>query len=257
FVGAGVMGGAVLRGMVAAGMPTDRLVVSVSSEKSAQAWREEGIEVAGNAEAARGADIVVVGVKPYAMADVVAEVAGEIDGVVVSLAAGVRLETLAEAAGAGVAVMRVMPNTPALVGEGVFTLTPGEHCTDAQIEAVTALLSSCGLVERVPESLQDATSALSGSGPAYLFYVADALVEGGVFEGIPRPLATRLAVQTLLGAATMLSEGDVPAAALREQVTSPGGSTARALRALDEGAVRHHLSRAVSAAAAHAARMGG
>lgn len=259
-IGAGRMAGAILDGMVAAGLPQDRAVVTAASEETRQAWQEKGFRaVSDNGEAVRGAGVVIVGVKPYAVAQVLDEVAGELgpQSVVVSVAAGVSIATLEEHAGPGVPVMRVMPNTPALVGEGVFVVTAGAACTGDQIDAVEGLLATCGVVERVPEKLQDACSALSGSGPAYVFYVVDALVEGAVLEGVPRPLALRLAEQTVTGSAALLAAGDTPPAILREQVTSPGGSTAEALRVLDAGAVRHHLGAAVSAAAAKAARLGG
>lgn len=256
-LGAGVMGGAVLSGMLAAGLSAERVVVADAAEEIRRAWSEQGIEVAEGVDAVQGADIVLVAVKPHLVVEVLKDVADSIDGVVVSLAAGVRVDTMEEALGEGAAVMRVMPNTPALVGEGMFVITPNGRCSDTQVDTVTTLLRACGETEVVPESQQDVATALSGSGPAYLFYVADALIDGGVLEGLSRPVATRLVEQTLYGAASMLRDGDTPAAILRERVTSPGGTTAHALRALDEGAVRHHLSKAVSAGASRATEMGG
>ncbi|GAB48545.1 pyrroline-5-carboxylate reductase [Mobilicoccus pelagius] len=260
FLGAGAMGGAVLDGFLAAGLPPERVRVTAARERTRARWEERGVSAgADNAEAVRGADVVVLGVKPHLVADVLDEVRDALgdDAIVVSLAAGITLETLEGRAGAGVPVVRVMPNTPALVGEGMFVLTGGHDCSEEQLGRVVDLLRSCGETEVVPEKWQDAASGVSGSGPAYVFYVADALAEGGVFEGLPRDLAVRLAAQTLLGAGRMLVESDTPAATLREQVTSPGGSTAAALRVLDEGAVRHRFSAAVSAATRRAGEMGG
>ncbi|WP_052466131.1 pyrroline-5-carboxylate reductase [Mobilicoccus massiliensis] len=259
FLGAGVMGGAVLSGLLEAGLPPEHVTVTDPSEEARARWSERGVEAtADNETAVEGADIVVVALKPYLVAEVLDEVAGSLgrDTVVVSLAAGVTLATLQEHAGAQLPVVRVMPNTPALVGEGMFVVSPGAHCTDEQVATVDRLLQACGHTEVVAESMQDAATGLSGSGPAYVFYVADALIEAGVLEGLSRPVATRLAEQTLLGAATMLRDGDTPAAILREQVTSPGGSTAAALRALDRGAVRYHLIEAVGAATRRSAELG-
>jgi len=259
FLGAGSMGGAVLDGFLAAGLSPERARVTAAGERTRSRWEERGVTAGGdNAEAVRDADVVVLGVKPYLVADVLDEVRDSLSGgaIVVSLAAGITLETLEEHAGDGVPVVRVMPNTPALVGEGMFVLTAGTHCTGEQLDRVEELLRSCGRTEVVPEAWQDAASGVSGSGPAYVFYVAEALADGGVFEGLPRDLAVRLAAQTLLGAGRMLVESDDPASTLRERVTSPGGSPAAALRVLDGGAVRHRFSAAVSAATRRAREMG-
>ena len=259
FLGAGNMGGAVLGRLLAAGLPAERVRVTDPAEPTRARWAEKGVSTGSdNVEAVRGASVVVLAVKPYLVADVLEEIADELggDSIVVSLAAGVTLATLESHAGEGVPVVRVMPNTPALVGEGMFVVTAGHDCSREQLDLVDTLLRACGRTEIVPESHQDAAGAVSGSGPAYVFYVADALAEGGVLEGLPRDLAVRLAAQTLLGAARMLLESGESASTLREQVTSPGGSTAAALRVLDEGAVRHRFSAAVSAAAARAAEMG-
>ncbi|GMA38428.1 pyrroline-5-carboxylate reductase [Mobilicoccus caccae] len=258
-LGAGMMGGAVLSGLLAADLSAESVIVTNIDEDALRPWAERGVQTSDdNVAATRDADIVFLAVKPHVAADLLDEIAAELseDTLVVSLAAGVTLSTLEGHAGAGVPVVRVMPNTPALVGEGMFVLTPGEHCGKDRLEAVEQLLNACGRTEVVPERLQDAATGLSGSGPAYLFYVADALIEGGVLEGLPRPMATRLVAQTLFGSAAMVRQGDEPPATLREQVTSPGGSTAAALRVLDAGAVRHHLGAAVSASTKRSAELG-
>lgn len=259
FLGAGNMGGAVLGRLLAAGLPPEHARVTDLADRTRARWEEQGVSTGtDNPEAVRGGSVVFLAVKPYLVADVLDEIADELggDSIVVSLAAGVTLATLESHAGDGVPVVRVMPNTPALVGEGMFVVTAGRDCTAEQLEVVDTLLRACGQTEVVPESQQNAASGLSGSGPAYIFYVADALAEGGVHEGLPRDLAVRLAAQTILGAARILVESDEPASTLREQVTSPGGSTAVALRLLDEGAVRYRMSAAVSAATRRAGELG-
>ena len=258
-LGAGAMGESVLAALVASGWDADDIVVADQRpERQRELGEKYGVRVVGGAEAAGGADTVLVVVKPHDVASVLAEIGPALrDGAVVaSLCAGVSTQTLEEGLPDGTPVVRVMPNTPALVGEGMFVVTAGHDCSREQLDLVDTLLRACGRTEIVPESHQDAAGAVSGSGPAYVFYVADALAEGGVLEGLPRDLAVRLAAQTLLGAARMLLESGESASTLREQVTSPGGSTAAALRVLDEGAVRHRFSAAVSAAAARAAEMG-
>lgn len=260
-VGAGVMGGAVLDGLLTAGLPAERVRVSTLDPDAAAKWRDAGIPVAGNTEAVEGAGVVIIAVKPGDVAGVLDEVRAALiasapDAVIVSLAAGVQLETLVKHLDEGRAVVRVMPNTPALVGEAAFAMSPGLACDETAAEQVSTLLSACGVVQIIPEKLQDAATGLSGSGPAYLFYVVEALIEAGVLEGLPRPVATKLAVQTLYGTASMLREGGTHPSLLREQVTSPGGTTAKGLRELDRASVRAALGAAVSASAAASAAMG-
>jgi pyrroline-5-carboxylate reductase len=142
-----------------------------------------------------------------------------------------------------------MPNTPALVDQGMAAISPGRHCTDDHLEEAEALLRSCGRVVRVPENYQDAVTAISGSGPAYIFYVVEAMIEAGVVLGLPRATSTELVVQTLFGAATMLKETGEHPTVLRERVSSPGGTTVAALRQLDDHKVRAAFITAMEAAA--------
>lgn len=258
-VGAGVMGGAVLDGLLTAGLPTRQVRVSTLDPEAAATWQDAGVAVTGNTAAVEGAGVVIVAVKPGDVAgvlDEVREVLAASDAVLVCLAAGVHLRTLAEHLHEGQAVVRVMPNTPAVVGEAAFAMSPGPECDEAAATMVRTLLSACGRVQMIPEKLQDAATGLSGSGPAYVFYVVEALIEAGVLEGLPRPVATELAVQTLYGAATMLRESGTHPSLLREQVTSPGGTTAKGLRELDRAGVRAGLGAAVVASAAASAAMG-
>jgi pyrroline-5-carboxylate reductase len=176
--------------------------------------------------------------------------------VVVSLAAGLTTRLLERHLPAGTAVVRVMPNTPALVGEGASALSAGSHAGDPDVDLADSVMSAVGTTVRIPEHLQDAVTALSGSGPAYVFYVVDAMTEGGVLLGLDRATARALAVRTVLGSARLLDETGRPPAELREQVTSPAGTTAEALRVLDEDGVRAAVLRAMRAARNRSVELG-
>lgn len=176
---------------------------------------------------------------------------------VVSLAAGVPTDAIAAALPEGTPVVRVMPNTPALVDQGMAALSRGAHVSDEQMEQAMALLRSCGKAVEVPEGYQNAVTAISGSGPAYVFYVVEAMIEAGVVLGLPRATATELTVQTLYGAATMIRETGTHPTVLREQVTSPGGTTAAALRTLDDHKVRAAFVSAIEAAAHRSRELAG
>jgi pyrroline-5-carboxylate reductase len=168
---------------------------------------------------------------------------------VVSLAAGITTEFLESRLPEGSSVVRVMPNTPALVDQGMAAVSPGRHCDAAHLAEAADLLRSCGKVVEIAEKHQDAVTAISGSGPAYIFYVVEAMIEAGVVLGMPRATSTELVVQTLYGAATMIKETGQHPTVLREQVTSPGGTTAAALRQLDDHKVRAAFITAMEAAA--------
>jgi pyrroline-5-carboxylate reductase len=166
----------------------------------------------------------------------------------VSLAAGITTAFIESRVPAGVAVVRVMPNTPALVDEGMAAISPGSHCDDAHLAEAESLMASTGRVLRIPEKQQDAVTAISGSGPAYIFFVVESMIEAGVHLGLPRATATELVVQTLVGSAKMLRETGTHPTVLREQVTSPGGTTASALRELEIHRVRAAFLAAMEAA---------
>lgn len=250
-IGAGVMGESILAGLVRAGhAAADLRVGEKRAERAAELTERYGVDVHANREAAAGAATVLLVVKPGDVVAVLDEIADALapGALVVSLAAGVTLATIEAHLPEGVAAARVMPNTPALIGEGMAALSSGTHCSDDHLDTAEALLAVSGRVVRVPESQMDAVTAVSGSGPAYLFYVADAMVEAGVHLGLSREVASELATQTLVGSALMLREtGDHPAV-LRERVTSPAGTTAAALRALDDRAVRAAFLAALEAA---------
>jgi len=250
-IGAGVMGETLLSGLLRAGRPTADLVVAERRPERAAELREKyGVEVLGNTEAAEKASTLVLVVKPQDMASVLDEISGSVDPgtLVVSLAAGITTEFLEQRLPEGTPVVRVMPNTPALVDQGMAAISPGAHCDDAHLAEAEALLRAVGKVVQVPEKHQDAVTAISGSGPAYIFYVTEAMIEAGVFLGLPRTTATELVVQTLYGAATMLRETGEHPGVLRENVTSPGGTTVAALRTLDDHKVRAAFISALEAA---------
>lgn len=250
-IGVGVMGEALVSGLVRAGRPTDSLLLGEKRpERAAELTERYDVAVVDNVAAARGATTVVLVVKPQDMDEVVAEIAHVIrpGQLVVSLAAGITTAFLEARLADGVAVVRVMPNTPALVDQGMLTISPGSHCTEAHLAEVEGLLATTGRVMRLPEKHQDAATAISGSGPGYVFFVVESMIEAGVHLGLPRATATELVVQTLVGSAAMLREtGDHPVV-LREQVTSPAGTTAAALRELEVHGVRAAFLAALEAA---------
>lgn len=251
-LGVGMMGEAVLAGLVSSGAvdATDITVTDVRTDRSDELVSRFGVRFANTSvDAVTGADVILVVVKPYDVAALLDGISASLDpdSVVVSLAAGVTLAQLEAHVPPGQPVIRVMPNTPAKVGAGMSAVSPGTHATDEHTARAFQVMGAVGEVVIVEEKHQDAVTAVSGSGPAYLFYVADAMIEAGVLLGLPRPIARQLAVQTLLGSATLLKESGEHPALLRENVTSPGGTTAVALRELDDRAVRAAFLAAMTA----------
>ncbi len=250
-LGAGVMGETVLSGLVRAGWSPERIVATDRRpERQVELSARYGIVMLENVEAVAGADTVVVVVKPQDVPDLLVEISPALrpGALVVSLAAGVDTASMEAALPEGTPVVRVMPNTPAQVDQGMAALSPGSASTEEHLTRVSAILSATGRVVVVPERYQDAVTAVSGSGPAYVFLLAEAMIEGGVHLGLPRDTATELVVQTLLGSATLLRETGEHPALLRERVTSPGGTTAAALRQLEEHKVRAAFLTAMEAA---------
>jgi len=247
-IGGGRMGEALLGGLLAAGWATpDELAVvePVAARRAELADRYPGLVVLDAPVAAEG---VVIAVKPGQVADVARSLGPLAVGRVLSIAAGVTIGQIEAALGAAVPVVRAMPNTPALVGCGASAIAGGTHATDADLDWAHGVLEAVGIVVRVSEPQLDAVTGLSGSGPAYVFLVAESLIEAGVLVGLPRDVSTALAVQTLLGSARLLAETDDDAPTLRAAVTSPGGTTAAGLRALEDRATRAAFIAAVSAA---------
>ena len=251
-LGAGVMGSTLLAALVRSGHdPADLVVADKSPERAEQVAAQHGARAAAADEAASAADVVVLAVKPQDMAGLIEQVRDAVrpGALVVSIAAGITTDFLERRLPEGTSVVRVMPNTPALVDQGMSGMSPGSHCTPEQLEQARALLGSVGRVIVLDESHQDAVTAISGSGPAYIFYVVEAMIEAGVLLGLPRDTATELVVQTLYGAATMIRETGTHPTVLREQVSSPGGTSVSALRALEDHKVRAAFLTAMEAAA--------
>jgi pyrroline-5-carboxylate reductase len=250
-LGAGVMGETVLSGLLRAGWHADQIVATDRRlERQLELTTRYGIKMLENTEAVAEAETVILVVKPQDMSDLLMEIAESIKPgtLVVSLAAGIDTTFIESRLPEGVAVVRVMPNTPAQVDEGMAAISPGSHSTQDHLDRVTEILSATGRVITVPEQYQDAVTAISGTGPAYLFFVVEAMIEAGVHLGLPRDTATELVVQTMLGSAKLLRETGEHPTVLRERVTSPGGTTAAAVRELEDHKVRAAFLRAMEAA---------
>ncbi len=250
-IGAGVMGEALLSGLVRGGHDlADLMVGEKRVERAAELREKYGIEVVANTEAAARADTVALVVKPQDMGEVLTEIAPHlhVGQVLISLAAGITTSYIESHIPDGIAVIRVMPNTPALVDEGMAAISGGTHCDEQHLAMAEQMLAVTGRVVRVPEKQQDAVTAISGSGPAYIFFVVESMIEAGVHLGLPRSTATEMVVQTLVGSAKLLRETGEHPTVLRERVTSPGGTTAAAVRELENHRVRAAFITAMEAA---------
>ncbi|HEY3328761.1 MAG TPA: pyrroline-5-carboxylate reductase [Capsulimonadaceae bacterium] len=260
-LGAGKMGGALASGFINGGVILPKNVVLYDAFPAAakKLAGEIGGSVAESAaDAVRGADIVLLAVKPQIMPTALSEIASAVtpDKLIISIAAGVKIAKIEGCLPAGVPVVRVMPNTPALVGAGAASLTKGSSATDVHLATAEKLFSAVGVAVVVDEKLIDAVTGLSGSGPAYAYLIIEALSDGGVKAGLPRDIARKLAAQTMLGASRMVLEtGDHPAK-LKDDVTTPGGTTAAGLAALERHGVRIALIDAVAAAADRSKELG-
>jgi pyrroline-5-carboxylate reductase len=256
-IGGGRMGEALLGGLIGSGTIDPggvRIVEALPDRRDELAATFPDAEVSDRCAAAEG---TVVAVKPGDVAAACREAATEGSGRVLSIAAGVTIATLEASLSPGTAVVRAMPNTPALVGVGASAVAGGTHATDDDLGWAEGLLGAVGIVVRVAERQLDAVTGLSGSGPAYVFLVVEALTEAGVLAGLPRDVSSTLATQTLLGSATLLDRDASGAEALRAAVTSPGGTTAAGLQVLEQRAVRAAFLDAVAAAAGRARELGG
>jgi pyrroline-5-carboxylate reductase len=252
-LGGGVMGETLVSAALRAGWSIDDVRVTEPSALRANELAERyGVRAMDpNPTAARWADVVVLAVKPHHIAGVLDEITGALrpGALVVSVAAGVTCATLESHLPEGTAVVRVMPNTPAVIGRGASAISAGTHAGEEHLAVTERLLARTGLVVRAPEKDLDAVTAISGSGPAYVFYVIDALAEAGVLLGLTRDRARELAAATVAGAAAMVQETGEHPVVLRERVSSPGGTTVAGVRELDA-----HGVRAAFIAAAEAAR---
>lgn len=263
FLGAGSMGGAILQGVVASGVPVDGGIVATNRtrEKADALAGLSGVRSislaenpAGNRDAAAAARIVLIGVKPVMVPDLLREIAPVLreDAIVVSLAAGVTLDTFADALGAGVHSIRSMPNTPATVGRAVTGIAAGASATAEDMALVRALFETVGAVIEVPESQIDPLSTVSGSGPAYVFLLIEELTKAASGMGFSEEDARLMAEQTFIGAAALLEASGEDPAELRRRVTSPKGTTERAVAVMQDAHLDDMFARATAAALARA-----
>jgi pyrroline-5-carboxylate reductase len=258
-LGAGVMGEALLSGLLRAGRRAEDLLVTERRlERGQELVERYGVEYVTNPAAAQKAETLLIVVKPQDMGSLLDEIAGQVrpGQLVVSLAAGITTQFIESRLPDGVAVVRVMPNTPALVDEGMAAISPGAHCDEGHLVEAESLMRVTSKVIRVPEKQMDAVTAISGTGPAYVFYVVESMIEAGVHLGLPRTTATDMVVQVLTGSAKLLRETGEHPTVLRERVTSPGGTTAAAVRRLEEGRVRADFLAAIEAARDRARELG-
>ena len=250
-LGAGKIGEALLSGLLSAGRRVDELMFTERhADRAAEMSKRYGLRGVDVATAAREADVLVVAVKPQDIEPLLDELAPVISPptLVVSLCAGLPTALYERRLAEGVPVVRVMPNTPMVVGEAMSAISPGRYATNDHLAVVEELLSVVGMVVRVPESQQDAVTALSGSGPAYFFYLVEAMIDAGILLGLPRAVAEKLIIQSAVGAATMLAKTGEHPVILREAVTSPAGTTIMAIRELEKHGVRAALLAAIEAA---------
>jgi len=255
-IGGGRMGEALLSGLLAAGVvtPADVVVVEVSADRRTQlTGLFPGVTVAESPVAA--ADVVVA-TKPAGAADAVGAAVAAGAQRVLSIAAGVTASTLEAAAGTAVPVVRCMPNTPALVGQGASAIAAGTHATAGDLEWARTVLGAVGLVVEVPEDQLDAVTGVSGSGPAYVFLFAEALRDAGTAAGLPADLSAQLALQTIVGAAALLADGQGTPEELRAAVTSPNGTTEAAIKKFEELGLRDVVAQAVQAAIGRSRELG-
>ncbi|MEV7801451.1 pyrroline-5-carboxylate reductase [Microbispora sp. NPDC088329] len=257
-LGTGKMGEALLSGLVRAGLRPDEIMATARRPERAEALRERyGVRVVSNAEAAKLAETLILAVKPQDMDALLTEVSPHVaaDRLVISAAAGITTAFVEARLGDGVAVVRVMSNTPVLVDEAMSVISAGAHASEEHLKRTEALLSPVGKVLRIPEKQQDAATALSGSGPAYFFYLVEAMVDAGILLGMPRAAALDMVTQSIVGAAIMLRDSGEHPVILREAVTSPGGTTIAAIAELERHKVRAAFLDAIEAACERSRRL--
>jgi pyrroline-5-carboxylate reductase len=261
FIGGGNMGEALIRGLVGANLvkPSLITVTDVRPERTKQLAEQYGITGhADNARCVREADVVILAVKPQIMGDVLREVAPAVEPrhLLVSIAAGVATATIRAGLGKDARIVRVMPNAPALVLQGAAAIAKGKGLERDDLATVQEIFSAVGRVVVLDEELMDAVTGLSGSGPAYVAIVIESLADGGVKMGLDRATAMTLATQTVLGAAQLLLETGLHPGALKDMVSSPGGTTIAGISALEEGGIRTTLIRAVERATQRSRELG-
>lgn len=260
FIGAGNMASALIRGLIDGGTarPEQLVAYDIRSEASAELAAAHGVRAAASLEEAARCPVVVLSVKPQTFTTLLPELAGLLpaQSLIISVAAGVPLSAIEAALGQGRRAIRVMPNTPALVQAGAAGIAAGSHTNDEDLAIAEAIFNSVGSCARVPETLIDAVTGLSGSGPAYVFLLIEALQAAGQQQGLPAQTAAKLAAQTVYGAAKLLLDTGEPVAELRRKVTSPGGTTAAGLASLGEAGFEDIIKAAVTAATQRAEELG-
>jgi pyrroline-5-carboxylate reductase len=251
-LGAGQMGEALASGLLRAGVVRPDQIVAAArrSDRAAQLRDAYGIDVLSAAQAAAKAETLVIAVKPQDMETLLTEISPVVtrDQLVISVAAGITTGYIGRRLAGDVPVFRVMSNTPVLVDEAMSVISPGPHATEQHLRRAEELLRPVGKVLRIPESQQDAATALSGSGPAYVYFLVEAMVDAGILLGMPRQNALEMVKQAVFGAATMLKDSGEHPVLLREAVTSPGGTTINAIRELERHGVRAAVLAAIEAA---------
>jgi pyrroline-5-carboxylate reductase len=259
FIGAGMMAEAFARGLLKAGVSPDAMSASDPDENRQAVFSNLGIPcVNGNRSVAESSDIVMLVVKPFMIQQIVDELSDVIrpSQLVLSIAAGIPVAKVEQGFKAEVPVVRVMPNTPCLVGEGAIGIAPGKFADRSHMDTATELLGACGKVVQVTDDKMDAVTGLSGSGPAYVYMFIEALMAGGIRMGLTRDAALTLAAQTVLGGAKMVLETGEHPAVLRDKVTTPAGTTIAGIAALEEAGFRSGLMKAVAAATIRSKELG-
>lgn len=250
-IGAGKMGEALLSGLLRAGKPVGQLVATARRSERAEVLAERyGVATRSNPEAVKAADTLLLAVKPQDMGGLLDEIGPHVrsDQLVVSVAAGITTGFLERRLPDGTPCVRVMSNTPVLVDQAMSAVSAGSHAGEVHLERTEQILRPVGKVLRVPESQQDAVTALSGSGPAYVYFLVEAMTDAGILLGLPRGVAHDLIVQAVVGASAMLTESGEHPVRLREAVTSPAGTTINAIRELENHGVRAAILDAIAAA---------
>ncbi|UCE82901.1 MAG: pyrroline-5-carboxylate reductase [Deltaproteobacteria bacterium] len=261
FIGGGNMGEALIKGLLGSGrLDAQQILVSdISQDRRHYLQGTYQLSTFGdNGEVAGSSDVIVLAVKPQQMANVLADISARIEHLplVISIAAGVTIATLERGLGKPAPVTRVMPNTPALILTGASAIAGGTHANSDHIAMTRMLFEAVGLVVEVDEAHMDAVTGLSGSGPAYVYLFIESLIDAGVSMGLSRPVARDLAVQTTLGAAKLAADSESHLAALKDQITSPGGTTIEGLAVLERQGMRGILMDAVAAATRRSKELG-
>ena len=261
-IGGGKMGGVIINGLVSRQLaPAQDVTVADKVKECLQGLKKTyGIATTeDNKKAVQAAAVVILAIKPQDMGSVLDELKPIIDNkkIVISIAAGISTGFIEGHLKGGARVIRVMPNTPALIGEGAAALTRGKHAAEKDLELAELIFGVLGITVVVKEELMDAVTGLSGSGPAYGFLIIEALTDAGVLMGLSRDVALKLAAQTMLGAAKLCLQGGKHPAELKDMVTSPGGTTIAAVKVLEAGKIRATLMAAVEAATLRSRELGG